>query len=217
MISKLRDQFIQRLILMTVFAVAMAYIEAAIVVYLRELYYPEGFAFPLKLLPTSMLMVELGRELATLVMLASVALVVAKKRWVRFGWFIFLFGVWDIWYYIWLKLTIGWPSSLFEWDILFLIPVPWTGPVVAPVIIALSMAVIGVLLVRKADRQGSYHPGKAAWILALTGSALILYTFMSDSAAVLNQEHPEPYSYWLWALGVASYWAAFFVSNRKVS
>ena len=30
------------------YAVAMGYLEAAVVVYLRAIYYPEGFSFPLK-------------------------------------------------------------------------------------------------------------------------------------------------------------------------
>lgn len=215
--SESQTQFVQRLLLMTTFAVAMAYIEAAVVVYLRELYYPEGFTFPLKPLPSSMMLVEIGRELAALVMLASIAIVAARRRWIRFGWFLFLFGVWDIWYYIWLKLTLGWPSSLFDWDVLFLIPVPWVGPVIAPALIALSMIIIGLLMIHEADLQDSYHPGKPAWVLGLAGSALLLYSFMSDSAVVMDQQHPQPYSYWLLALGVASFWGAFLSSIRGVS
>lgn len=215
--SERQTQFMHRLLFMTAFAVAMAYFEAAVVVYLRELYYPEGFTFPLKPLPTSMMLVELGRELATIVMLACIAIVAARRRWMRFGWFLFLFGVWDIWYYIWLKLTLGWPSSLFDWDVLFLIPVLWIGPVIAPVLIALSMIGIGLLMIHEVEIQDSYHPGKQAWVLGLAGSAFLLYSFMSNSAVVMDQQHPQPYSYVLLALGVASYWGAFLSSIRGVS
>ena len=31
----------------TIFAIAMAYVESAIVIYLRILFYPEGFGFPI--------------------------------------------------------------------------------------------------------------------------------------------------------------------------
>lgn len=210
-------QFFPRLVLMVAFLVAMAYLEAAAVVYLRELYYPNGFTLPFIVIPKSIILIELGRELATLVMLASIALVVVKRRWERFGWFLFLFGVWDIWYYIWLKLTLGWPSSLFDWDVLFLIPIPWIGPVIAPVLIALSMIIIGLWMVRKAASRRSYHPGKIAWALGLFGSALLLYSFMNDTGAVLHQQLPQPYSYWLLASGLACYWTGFLLSIRRSS
>ena len=161
--------------------------------------------------------IELGRELATLVMLMSIALVVGKKRWERYGWFLFLFGVWDIWYYIWLKLTVDWPSSLFDWDILFLIPVPWISPVIAPVLIAFSMAVIGPWMVREVASRPSYRPGGIAWALNLFGSALLLYSFMKDTGAAVHQQLPQPYSYWLLVFGLACYWTGFLLSIRRAS
>ena len=77
--------------------------------------------FPMKLIPTDLIVVELGREFFSIVMLIAVAAVAAKKFWERFGWFIIMFGVWDIFYYIWLKVAIGWPSSLLDWDLALLI------------------------------------------------------------------------------------------------
>lgn len=209
-----RIQFVQRAVLLAIFAVAMGYLEAAVVVYLRELYYPDGFAFPLRLLPRSTLLVEVGREFATLVMLAGVAVIAGRRQWERFGWFLFLFGAWDVWYYIWLKLTVGWPPSLFDWDVLFLIPVPWISPVIAPLLIAVSMIIIGLRITRAAELKGIYRAGKPAWGLALLGSAFILYSFMRDTGAVLNQELPRPYSYWLLTLGLACFWGGFVLSLR---
>ncbi|MCH9031890.1 MAG: hypothetical protein IIB00_06485, partial [candidate division Zixibacteria bacterium] len=160
--SRKDHQFRNLLIALSTFAVAIAYIEAAVVVYLRELYYAEGFAFPLKLMSESILSVEVGRELATIILLASISFAVAKKRWERFGWFLFLFGAWDVWYYIWLKLTIGWLLSFTDWDVLFLIPIPWIGPVIAPLSVALSMIIIGPWIVREDSMPGSYRPGLLA-------------------------------------------------------
>jgi len=40
------------------------------------------------------------------------------------------------------KLCVG-SHSLLDWDILFLLPLPWWGPVLAPVLIALLMIVWG--------------------------------------------------------------------------
>jgi enamine deaminase RidA (YjgF/YER057c/UK114 family) len=43
------------------YAVAMAFVEAAVVVDLRALYYPRGFAFPLVPMPAAMAAVEIAR------------------------------------------------------------------------------------------------------------------------------------------------------------
>ena len=75
--------------------------------------------------------VEIAREAATIVMLLCVAFIAEKTRRGRFACFMLVFGVWDIAYYLWLWATLSWPPSLFTWDILFLIPLIWTGPVIA--------------------------------------------------------------------------------------
>ena len=71
----------RRLIWLAVFAVAMAYVEAAVVVYLRAIYYPEGFSFPLALIEPRLSAIEVGREAATLVMLLGVTAVMSADRW----------------------------------------------------------------------------------------------------------------------------------------
>ena len=109
-----QTRYATRLFLILLFGVAVAYFEAAVVVYLRELFYPDGFSFPLTVIPLSLYAIELFRELATIVILITVAALAGKRFWERFGFFIILFGVWDIFYYIWLKTTINWPSSLLD-------------------------------------------------------------------------------------------------------
>jgi len=95
------------MIAVVLFAVAMGYFEAAIVVYLRELYYSGGISFPLALAPKRIIVIELFREASTIIMLIAVAALAGKKFWERFGYFIIIFGLWDIFYYIWLKVTIN--------------------------------------------------------------------------------------------------------------
>lgn len=121
------------------FAIAMGILEAVVVVYVRELYYPDGFTFPLKLAPARIITIELIRELCTIVMLGTVAWITQGVFIRRLSVFLFLFGVWDIFYYIGLKIFLNWPESLLTWDILFFIPVGWTGPVIAPVLLSLVM------------------------------------------------------------------------------
>lgn len=110
----------------------MAFLESAVVVYLRAIYYPDGNLFPMKLIEGRIAVTELWREAATMVMLITVAVIVSKRAIERFAWFIYAFAIWDIFYYVFLYFLLGWPQSLLTWDILFLIPVTWTGPVLAP-------------------------------------------------------------------------------------
>ena len=202
-------------IVVIAFAIAFAYVEASVVVYLREIIYPEGFAFPLKSIPFNLIVIELFRELATMIMLATVAVLAGKRVWERFGYFIVAFGIWDIFYYIWLKATIGWPASLVEWDILFLIPVPWIGPVLAPVLISVLMIVVGLLITRLYARECEFRPGWLSWGFAIAATALILYSFMRDFSATLNQQMPQPYQWGWLILGLILYIAGFVIPYRK--
>ncbi len=204
-----------RIFYVCLFAVAMGYFEAMVVVYLRELYYPEGFSFPLKLISPEMIILELFREAATIVMLSSVSALAAKKFWNRFGYFIILFGVWDIFFYIWLKVTINWPSTLFEWDILFLIPLPWIGPVIAPVLVAVLMIAVGLSITHLFHKGYNFRPTVLTWMLAIAATLLILYSFMRDIEATLHQKIPEPYYYPLLLAGLVLYGVAYIISYRK--
>jgi hypothetical protein len=117
-----------------IFGIAFGFLEATVVVYLRQLYYPEGFDFPMIWASLELFRIELIRELSTLTMLLSIGILTGRNAIQRFAWFLYAFAIWDIFYYIALKILIGWPPSLLTWDLLFLIPVAWNGPVLAPVL-----------------------------------------------------------------------------------
>jgi len=205
----------RNILYIVVFAIAMAYLESVVVVYLRELFYPEGFMFPLKLLPSWLLVAELGREAATIVMLGAVAFLAGTRRWERFAVFIIAFGIWDIFYYVWLKVLLDWPASLLEWDILFLIPLPWIGPVIAPVLISVLMIIAGLVILRRLDAGKIFKPGVWTWSLSIAGSFVILFTFMRDVEATLHQALPQPFWYPVFFLGFAMLVGAFLVSLRE--
>jgi len=198
-----------------VFSIAMALVEAAVVVYLRALYYPEGFAFPLKIITVRHLIVELGREAATIFMLLSVAALSGKRFWEKFAYFIICFGFWDISYYLWLELALGWPSSLLDWDILFLIPLPWIGPVIAPVTIAIMMIVAGLLITALYKGGYNFRPSVLTWVLSIIGTLTILYSFMRDTGAGLHGQMPLPYRYDLLIAGEILYVLALFLAWRN--
>lgn len=95
---------------------------------------------------------EIGREIATIVMLVAVGWLAGRRRSDRLAYGLFAFGLWDIWYYIWLRLLIHWPVSLFDWDILFLIPLRWWGPVLSPMLIAALICLTILLVIIQLER-----------------------------------------------------------------
>ena len=174
-----------KLTVITAFAIAMGFLEAVVVVYLREIYYPDGFDFPLTMIEPRIFRIELVRELTTLVMLVSIGLLAGKSKNEKFALFLFTFGVWDIFYYLGLKLFLNWPASLHTWDILFLIPVTWIGPVLAPVICSLTMIVLGtgISWIESKGRQLTF--GRTAWMAILSGAFLIFISFIEDYSLLL--------------------------------
>jgi hypothetical protein len=205
----------RRLPWLIIYAVAMAYVESAVVVYLRTIYYPQGFVFPLASMPTDLLGIEIGREAATLVMLLAVAVLAGAERWDRFLLFCVAFGVWDLFYYVWLWVLVRWPPSLFTWDVLFLIPVPWIGPVLAPAVVSAVLVVGGVLLLRERARGEPFVFPVALGILALAGGVLVLSSFTLDFRIVLRQMEPPRFRWELFGTGVTLGVAALVIALRK--
>ena len=144
----------RQLFYLFVFAVSFGFVEAAVVVYLRTGLTPAGVApappatyqqviSSLALFPRRLLGVEICREAATMVMLLTVALLTAPRARERWACFLWCFAAWDLTYYLGLRVTLGWPSSLWDFDLLFLIPVPWVSQVWFPVLVS-GLSLVGV-------------------------------------------------------------------------
>lgn len=170
------------------FAIAMAFLESAVVIYLRALFYPEGFDFPLQLMDLPTAKVEFFREVATLVMLITVAMLCSKTRIARFAYFIYLFAVWDIFYYVFLKVFLNWPTSLLTWDILFLIPTTWVGPVIAPIINSLCMIVLAQVILFAEKRGIRKIVSRIDWALLIVGSLVVIIAYLEDFMSFLFTE-----------------------------
>jgi hypothetical protein len=170
-----------RWLLVVTFAAAMAWVESAVVFYLR-VFIDRVQPYQLNPLPVSFGFgqAELVREVATMLMLVCVGCLAGSNWRTRFGYLLLAFGIWDILYYGYLVILTGWPASILDWDILFLIPVPWWGPVLAPGSIAFLMVITG-----SAITQISTWPRRSAWIISLIGVMLALYTFMADALYAL--------------------------------
>jgi hypothetical protein len=209
-------------------AIAFAYVESAVVEYLRAIYYPlsnGGFQFPLHTLEqlaalgdehTRRLTIELGRELSTLIMLATVGGIAGRNRREAWAHFMVAFGVWDLFYYLWLKLFLNWPPSLMTWDILFLLPVPWVSPVLAPAIISVAMIICGIVVLHCEQSELPLEASWLHWILIGTGGIIVIISFCWDYANVMNGGFPRPFKWSIFAAGLLLAVAAFgsVVSGR---
>jgi len=192
----------------SVFSIAMAYLEAAVVVYLRRVYGIDNLILQVPPFDKQIAVIELGRELTTLVMLLCIGWIAGETFQSRVGFTFITFGLWDIFYYVWLRIFIGWPQSILEPDLLFLIPLPWWGPILAPVLIALLMVIGGIFAVIKVEKNRPLHIDAWSWVCLITGVLILLYTFMADAlialpadASTLSSLKPSQFNWPVYFLG----------------
>jgi hypothetical protein len=167
----------------------MGYLETAVVVYLRKLYYPEGFDFPLVPVTIDIAITEFWREAATIIMLIGAGVMAGKNSLQRFVLFLYSFAIWDIFYYVFLKVLLDWPESLFTWDILFLIPVPWVGPVIAPCIVSVSMIILAFVVIFLQEKGHKVSINIVEWLLLIAGSLTAIISFMWDYIMYVSNDH----------------------------
>jgi len=177
----------KKIFFLTVFGIAMGFLESVVVVYLRQLYYPEGFGFPLKEAIGAGFFLEYLREIATVVMLLTVSVIAGRKTYERLSYFLYCFGIWDIFYYIGLKVLLNWPSSLLTWDILFLIPVIWIAPVLAPILCATTMIIFSGFVLYYQNKGYPVRINLLGWSLMSLGTLFILITFIWDYSKIIIQ------------------------------
>lgn len=208
--------------ILLLFSTAFGYLEAAVVSYLRILHeparrhvYADARAtelFPLLTLDQVLaagaeqrrtLFVEIGREAATMLMLAAIALAVSRnaRQWTAA--FAIAFGIWDIIFYAGLKVLLGWPASLLTWDILFLIPVPWVGPVIAPVLVSMAMIAGGIWCLEREAGGRPLRIGVRRASGVILGALVIILSFTLDCRNILAGGYPQPFHWGVFALGMA--------------
>jgi len=197
------------------YAVAMAYVESAVVVYLRAaLGVPTGTIFPIDLSPAAMPFgwIEVGREAATLVMIGAVAWIVGRSPLERLAWAGVVFGVWDIGYYAWLWVFSGWPPSVGTWDLLFLLPAPWAGPVWAPIAVSAALIGFGLACAGRLRSGGSVRFDRRHLGALLLGGAIVIASFLTNARLVLDGGTPTAFAWPIFAvgmgIGIAAAWMA---------
>ncbi len=194
------------------FAAAFAWVESAVVVYLRDIFFNGNFSFPLVVMwdagrqvVSPLIKIEFGREIATIIMLIAVGWMSGTNRVQKFSFFMIAFGIWDIFYYVWLWVMVGWPESLLTWDLLFYVPLPWVGPVITPILIALTMTAAGTALI-VLDENGIrikwrwYDP-----VVEFFFALLMIISFCMDWKNIIqipgDPAHtglPNPFAWWLY-------------------
>ncbi|MFH0822611.1 MAG: hypothetical protein V2B18_07650 [Pseudomonadota bacterium] len=217
----------KKLPIVVLWAIAFAYVESAVVEYLRAIYHPleqGGFRFPLPAVSqfeamgaehVKRLIIELGREISTLVMLAAVAVAVGRNFREATAHFMIAFGVWDIFFYLWLKLFLDWPDGLMTWDLLFLVPVPWVGPVLAPVIVSVIMIVVGIVVLHYESRGIALRSTWYDWGMIVCGGVTAITSFCLDADNIMNGGFPNPFNWTLFLAGLFLASTAFVIALRR--
>jgi hypothetical protein len=193
--------------IVVIFGIAFGYIEAAVVVYLRAIFYPDSFTFPITMLGLSplgkrLLLTEIGREVATIVLIFTSSWLFGKNYRQRFAYFMIIFAVWDIFYYVWLKVLLDWPASIMDWDILFLIPTIWASAVLYPVLISITLLVFAAVILYR-DAQGrTIRVTPADWLVFIISGIIVVVSFCTPGPHV-TELYFESYFYWpLFAAGL---------------
>jgi len=205
---------LKRLCIVVVFGIAFGYIEAAVVVYLREIFYPDGFTFPLTVfgidpLQKRLLLTEIGREAATIVLIFTGAWLFARDLRRRIAFFLIIFAVWDIFYYVWLKVILDWPASIRDWDILFLIPVTWASPVLYPVLISISWLAFAVTILYLSYRNMAIKVTSLDWLAFFLSGVIMVVSFCIAGLHITEEDFASYFHEPVFAAGYLLGLAAF--------
>ena len=193
--------------IVVVFSIAFAYIEAAVVVYLREIFHPDGFTFPLTTfgldpLGKRLLLTEIGREAATIVLIFTGSWLFGKNSRQRFAYFMTIFAVWDIFYYVWLKILLDWPSSIMDWDVLFLIPTTWASAVLYPVLISITLLVFAAVILYRDTHGKAIRVTRAGWLVFIIAGIIVVVSFCTPGPYVTEPDYKSHFYWPLFAAGL---------------
>ena len=211
-------RMLTRLLVAIVFSIAFAYIESAVVVYLRAIFHPNGFTFPMAAFDITaqnrrLLLTEVGREAATLVLISTAAWLFGTTRQQRAAWFLVIFAVWDIFYYVWLKVLLDWPATLMDWDILFLIPVMWASPVLCPVLVSAMLFVLAVMILYRSARGRPLIVTLSDWLGWSAAVVIVTVSFCLGGTHIAEPNYAE---YFSWPLFIAGCVVGAVTSARSL-
>jgi hypothetical protein len=209
------------------FGIGFGFVEAAVVVNLRLILAPSvdrAVGRPsddlLPMIPFDRLViedrfaervlrVEVAREAATLALLVGVGLAAGRSFIGRFSAFLVGFGAWDLSYYLSLRKLIDWPASVWTWDVLFLIPVPWAAPVLAPALVAATMVLAGSVVIVGEETGRPFRVSRWDWLAIVAGGLVLIAAFCWDWRNIAAGGLPNPFPWPLFFFGEALGLAGF--------
>ncbi len=197
------------------FGIAFGYVEAAAAHYLgtvyepvRKRFYPDSApsdVFPLLTLKQVqeagpeylvLLKTELAREFATLLMLAAAALAVSRNTGHWLAAFLIAFGT-----------------------LLFLIPVPCAAPVLAPILVSVTMIGSGFVYLTREWNGRPVRLGPLHWFGFTAAGLLLILAFTWDFRNTSGGGIPQSFAWLLFgvgeALGVGAYLHALTASAER--
>jgi hypothetical protein len=201
-------EMLGRLGIAVVFGIAFGYIESAVVVYLRAIFHPHGFTFPLEAFGVTaeakrLLLTEIGREAATIVLILTASWLFGRSRQERVAYFLAIFAVWDVFYYVWLKVLLNWPASILDWDVLFLIPVVWASPVLYPVLVSALMFAFAVAILYGCAHGQFLTVTRFDWLGWLVSTGIVVVSFCLGGRHIARTDYAQYFPPWLFVVGFA--------------
>ncbi len=209
-----------RLISVSMFAIAMGLLEAICVVYIRKIIFPPDGNITNTPISEFNFTLEAIRETMTIIMLTTTSILAAFNWRTRLAMFFLAFGIWDIFYYIGLKIFLDWPTSIIDWDTLFLIPVAWYSPVLVPVLISTYFIFGSIFIILHEGNGTKLKFCFSVVLLQFLGFLVWFYSFIKDSAIISENGYINvKYSWVLFflglALGVGSLTIAFLLGKKQ--
>ncbi len=192
-----------RIINVIVFAIAMGILEAICVVYIRQIIFPPDGNITNTPISDFNFGLEALREAMTIIMLTTVSILSAYNIRTRLAMFFLAFGTWDILYYIGLRLFLNWPTTIMDWDTLFLIPVAWYSPVLVPVLISTYFIGGSIFIILHEGNGIKLKFNYAVVLLQFAAFVVWFYSFVMNSAAISENGYANAeYSWALFLLGL---------------
>ena len=212
----------KRLAVLTLFSITFAFFVTAVMYFIRSHYYPNGFDFPVKLLKGLPFAIEYMRQLANLVIIFCVAYLAGRNVRERMAAFMFVFGLWDIFYYIWFYILIQWPPDLMAWDLLYRVPVHWSGPVIAPIIVSIALIKAALLIFYSGSKNWNIKFNLSDWLVEIFAGIGVLTAFLWNYQKIQQGKIPEYFPWWIFGVSVglgicyfAYRFGTFYISENR--
>jgi hypothetical protein len=105
---------------------------------------------------------------------------------------------------------------LLAWDVLFLIPIPWLSPVLAPVIVSISLVTAAMIILHLEELGRILLFTKWDWLSEIFAGLIIIASFLTQTDILISQEEPHFYPWWLFLLGMMIGLVVFIRRVRQV-